>query len=220
METLGDGSCGVIWIQKGRCYWYQQSNNPSPYDLSEVSVGPKTEADLLREIEVGLKEAAAWNTALKLEDPARRAEAVVAYTMASTSPESPPRHTFRLRTRGALSQLGDAAVPALRNQIGKWRAGDSLDEVVLSLYDIGKAAHAAVPDLVALLKQPERANPCCVIPALRATGDQTNVQDIQPFLTHSSEWVRCEAAQAIDALTGTKSNQRKLPVPPGLMSPP
>jgi hypothetical protein len=221
LATIGDGSCGVFWLQKGRCYWYEQGMNPGPYDLSEVSAGPKTEPDLLREIEVGMKEAAAWNKTLQIEDPSRRAEALVAYTMESTSPESSPRLTFRFRTREPLSKLGSAAVPALRNQIGKWRAGDSLNEVVLILYDLGQAARDSVPDLVALLKQPERAHPCSVIVALKTAGSPTVVNDIRPFLTHSDQWVRRDAAEAIDALTGTNASKRKpppLPVP-GLTPP-
>jgi hypothetical protein len=85
--------------------------------------------------------------------------------------------------------------------LAKWREGDSLDEVVLVLYDLGQDAHTAVPDLVSLLKRPERANPYYVISALRTAGDSSNIDDIKRFLKHSNEHVRREATDAINALT-------------------
>lgn len=203
MATIEDsglcGSCGMIWIQDSRCYRYAQAMNPGPYDLYEAK-DVKSEADLLRAIEVGLHDADAWSKALNTDDLALRAQALAAYTVNSTSPES-PRSTYRYRARDPLRKLGSAAVPALRAQIAKWRAGDSLDEVVLVLYDLGHDARTAVPDLVSLLNSPERTNPYYVISALRTTGDSSNIEDIKPFLKHTNEQVRNEAADAINALT-------------------
>jgi hypothetical protein len=203
MATIEDsglcGSCGMIWIQDSHCYRYIQAMNPGPYILAEAR-DAKTENELLRAIEVGLRDATAWSVALSVSDPVRRAQALAAYTLNSTSPES-PRSTYRYRARDPLRKLGQAAVPALRVQLAKWREGDSLDEVVLVLYDLGQDAHTAVPDWVALLKCPERANPYYVISALRTAGDSSNIDDIKPFLKHSNKQVRTEATDAINALT-------------------
>lgn len=192
------GSCGMIWIQDGQCYRYAQAMNPGPYELYEAK-DVKSEADLMRAIEVGLHDASAWSKALNTQDIALRAQAISAYTLNSTSPES-PRSTYRYRARDPLRKLGQAAVPSLRAQLTKWRDGDSLDQVVLVLYDLGQDARTAAPDLVALLKHPERANPYYVISALRAIGDSSNIDDIKPFLKHSNEQVRKEATDAINAL--------------------
>lgn len=203
MATIEDsglcGSCGMIWIQDDRCYRYTQAMNPGPYDLYKAK-DIKSEADLMRGIEVGLHDADAWSKALNIDDVALRAQALAAYTLKSTSPES-PRSTYRYRARDPLRKLGPAAVPSLRAQLAKWRAGDSLDEVVLVLYDLGQDARSAVPDLVSLLKRPERANPYYVISALRTTGDSSNIDDIKPFLNHANEQVRNEATDAINSLT-------------------
>ncbi|MCB1230973.1 MAG: hypothetical protein KDN19_11930 [Verrucomicrobiae bacterium] len=192
------GSCGMIWIQDGRCYRYAQAMNPGPYDLYEAT-DLKSEADLMRAIEVGLRDADVWSKALNADDLALRAQMLSAYALASTSPEN-PRDTYRYRTREPLRNLGAVAVPALRSQISKWQEGDSLDEVVLILYDLGPVAQSAVPDLVTLLRQPERANPYYVISALRTTGTSSKIPDIKPFLKDPNEQVRREATDAIKAL--------------------
>lgn len=192
------GSCGMIWLQEGRCYRYAQAMNPGPYDLCEAK-GIGSEVDLMRAIEAGIHDADAWSDAVNVDDPVIRARALTAYTMASTSPEK-PRSTYRYRVREPLCKLGAIAVPALRRQLALWQKGDSLDEVVLIFYDLGEVARAAVPDLVGLLGQPERANPYYVISALRTTGTASNLKDIQPFLKHSDEQVRREAAEAMKIL--------------------
>lgn len=202
MATIEDsglcGSCGMFWIQDDHCHWYVQAGNPGPYDLAEAK-DFKSEADLMRAIEVGLSDAAHWSKALNTEDLALRAQAIAAYSLASTSPEK-PRTTYRSRAREPLRKLGASSVPALRSQLARWQAGDSLNEIVLTLYDIGHDARAAVPDLVALLSQPERAHPYYVISALRTTGDQSNISDVKPFLEHPHRQVREEAAAAVKAL--------------------
>jgi hypothetical protein len=107
--------------------------------------------------------------------------------------------------RESLRSLGKIAVPALRAQIRKWRQGDSLDEIVLTLYDLGQDAHESVPDLVMLLKQPERASLYYVLVAIETTGDSSNIDDIKPFLKHSDQQVRKEAEAAIAVLSKAKS---------------
>ena len=193
------GSIGMIWIQEERCYRYYQMVNPGPYYLYAAR-DFKSEADLMSAIEDGLHDADAWSKALNTQDLSLRAQALAAYTLNSTSPES-PRSTYRHRAREPLGKLGKAAVPWLRAQLAKWRDGDSLDQVVLVVSDLGQKARIAVPDLVKLLKHPERVNPYYVIGALRTVGDSSNIDDIKPFMTHSSEQVRNEAADAIAALT-------------------
>ena len=199
------GSCGLIWIQEGQCYRYSQVMNPGPYDLFEASDN-KTEKDLMASIEVGLKDAERWNRVLAMEDKSARASALAEYAMVSTSPEN-PRSTYRFRVREPLRSLGGTAVGALRSQIAKATPEDSLNEVVLILYDIGKDAKKAVPDLITLLKDDKRANPYYVLSAIRTTADAGAIAAIRPFLKHENAQVREEAEKAVAALEPSKTEQ-------------
>ena len=194
------GSCGIAWIQEGTCYRYLQDfmNTNDLYLWNEFP----QEKDLLAAIEVGQADQAAWSAALKIESPAARAAALAAYTMASTSPEH-PRSTHRVHNE-VLVAMAAGAVPALRHQIAVWQPGDSLSGVVLSLHQIGPEARAAVPDLIGLLNQPERASPYYVLCALRTTADATVIPHIIPFLKHADEQVREGASEAIKALKALK----------------
>lgn len=207
MTTIEDsglcGSCGMIWIEKDRCYRYLQTDNPGPYELYEAK-DTRTENELLEAIKTGLHDVEKWQKTLNISDPALRSQGLVQYALLSTSPEA-PRETYRFRVREPLRSLGQIAVPALRDQISKWRQGDSLDQVVLTLYDLGQDAHESVPDLVMLLKHPERASPYYVLAAIKTTGDSSNIDDIKPFLKHSDQQVRKEAEAAIAALSKAKS---------------
>lgn len=207
MATIEDsglcGSCGMVWIENSRCYRYLQAANPGPHDLYEAK-DVKTEKELLDAIETGLRDDEAWQKALNNSDQILRAQALVHYALPSSSPEA-PRHTHCFRVRELMRGFGMAAVPALRAQIRKWRQGDSLDEIVLTLSDLGQDAHEAVPDLVNLLKHPERANPYYVLTAIKTTGDSSNIDDIKSFLKHSNKQVREEAEVAITTLSKAKS---------------
>jgi len=197
------GSCGLIWIQEGQCYRYSQVMNPGPYDLFEASDN-KMEKDLMAAIEIGLKDAEGWHRILAMKDNSARASALAEYTMASTSPEN-PRSTYRFRVREPLRSIGGTAVVALRNQIAMATPEDSLNEVVLILYDIGRDAKEAVPDLITLLKDDRRVNLCYVLSALRTTADARAIVAIRPFLKHENAQVREEAEKAIAALELSKT---------------
>ena len=199
------GSCGLIWIQEGQCYRYSQVMNPGPYDLFEASDN-KTEKDLMAAVKIGLKDAEGWHRVLAIKDKSARASALAEYAMASTSPEN-PRSTYRFRVREPLRSLGGTAVAALRSQIAKATPKDSLNEVVLILYDIGKDAKEAVPDLITLLNDDKRANPYYVLSAIRTTADARAIEAIRPFLKHENAQVREEAEKAIAALEPSKTEQ-------------
>lgn len=192
------GSCGLIWIEDGKCYRYHQVMNPGPYDLLNAVPGD-TEVSLLKEIAVGLADASAWKEALAIEDPARRAEGIVRYAMESTSPEKPNR-SYRWSVREALRTTGAAALPAIRAQLAKWQPGDSVDELVLCLYDLGQAARSEVPDLLALLKQPERSHTEFVLNALGAVGDASLIPVLEPYANGGDESLRRAAREAIERL--------------------
>ncbi len=197
------GSCGLIWIQDGTCYRYTQAMNPGPYDLFEAKDN-KTEKELMAEIEIGLADAKRWQQALDTIEKSARASALAAYAMTSSSPEN-PRSTYRFRVREPLRELGEIAVPALREQIARAKPSDSLNEVVLILYDIGENAQEAVPDLIKLLQDNKRANPYYVLSALRTTADAKVIPFIRPFLNHENVEVREEAAKAMSELEQTKT---------------
>ena len=205
------GSCGLIWIQDGRCYRYSQMMNPGPYDLFE-SKDNRAEEDLLAAINIGLKDAERWNQVLAMTDISAKASALAEYALTSTSAAS-PRSTYRYRVREPLRSLGKAAVPALQKHIAKAGPEDSLNELVLILYDIGKDANEAVPDLVALLNDDQRANPYYVLSALKTTADASVIPALRPFLEHANEQVREEAGKAIAALEPPKAEQSVVPNP-------
>jgi hypothetical protein len=202
-ETLEDsgicGSCGLIWIEDGKCYRYHQVMNPGPYDLLDPAPGD-TEAGLLKEIATGLADAAAWKEALAVEDPVRRAEGIVRYAMESSSPEK-PNQSYRGSVREVLRTTGAAALPAIREQIAKWQPGDSVDELVLCLYDMGQVAHSEAPVLLALLKQPERAHGYYVISALGTVGDASVIPILEPYAKGGDENFRRAASEAIERLS-------------------
>ena len=192
------GSCGLIWIEDGKCYRYHQVMNPGPYDLLGTEPGD-TEASLMKEIATGLADAAAWKEVLAVEDPPRRAEGIVRYAMESTSPEKPNR-SYRWGVREALRATGAAALPAIRAQLAKWQPGDSVDELVLCLYDMGQAAHSEVPGLLELLKQPERGHTEYVLNALGTVGDASLIPVLEPYATGMDENLHRAAREAIERL--------------------
>jgi hypothetical protein len=192
------GSCGLIWIEDGKFYRYHQVMNPGPYDLLDPEAGD-TEASLMKEIATGLADAAAWKEALAVEDPARRAEGIVRYAMESTSPEK-PNQSYRGRVREVLGTMGVAALPAIRAQIARWQPGDSVNELVLCLYDMGPAARGEVPGLLVLLKQPERVHTGYVISALGTVGDASVVPVLEPYANGGDENLHKAAREAIKRL--------------------
>lgn len=201
------GSCGLVWIDQGKCYRYIQSMNPGPYDLTDEAIYPdaikwnlKTEKDLLAAIDVGMADAVKWRESLVIKDGPTKAAALAAYAMASTSPEQ-PRKTYRSRVREPLIALGKSAVPAIRHQIASYKEGDSLYELVQAIHFIGASARDLAPDLLPLLQMPDRVDPGYVLGALGAIGDKSAIPQIQPFLNHSQENVREAAREALKKLS-------------------
>lgn len=182
------GSCGLFWFDDSTCYGYQQMMNPGPYVLitakdSENSVQqiPKTVQEFRKEIEIGLANSREWRRSLAIEDPVQRAQSLSRYLLRSSSPKG-DKGTYREAVRNPLAALGKDAVPVLIQVLRTAPAGERLDTAVLSLLDIGPPAAQALPELHALLAQPDRAYPHYVLGALGSTGDTRAVSDLQEYL--------------------------------------
>ncbi len=182
MAAAAEGSAGLIWIQKGKCYRYEQLDGPGPCVLLPAREHG-TEKGLLAAVEEGLADRAAWKEVGKIAHLEERAIVLCSYLLQRTSPEG--RHgTYRKRVRQVLPKIGNPAVEELRVLLRGVVPGDRLDDAVLVLHDLGPAASAAVPDLVDLLGHPEAADPEGVIEALGRIGDATVAPRLLPFLEH------------------------------------
>ena len=192
--ATGQGSSGLLWIEEGKCYRYEQWQNPGPYILL-LSREYGTEEALRAAVRKGLVDRGIWERAQEIAHPQEQAIVLCSYLLERTSPEGRHR-TYRSRVRRVLPTLGEQAVAELVVLLQNAIPGDRLDEAVLILNDLGPAAKAAVPHLVTLLRQPSYVHPARVIGALGRIGDATVAQRILPYLD-SELLVRAEVAGAM-----------------------
>jgi len=205
------GSCGLFWYDRARCYGYLQAMNPGPYVLCRGDGErwqprriPKDIDALRLDIVAGLENSRRWRAALAIRDPRQRAEALGKYFLARTSPEG-DYGVYRYAVRERMRELGADAVVVLVGLLRTAEAGDDLNGVVLTLYDIGPAAKAAVPLLCDLLGSPKQAHTGYVLSALRTIGDRGAVGSVRPVLGHDRLHVAVEAAQTLAALGDVES---------------
>lgn len=194
MAAAGQGSSGLVWIEEGKCYRYEQWQNSGPYVLLP-SRQHQTEETLRAAVGNGLADREVWERAQKIPHPQEKAIVLCSYLLERTSPEGPHR-TYRIRVRRVLPSLGTQAVAELVVLLQNAVPGDRLDEAVLILNDLGPAARAAVPHLVGLLRHPGYVHPARVIEALGRIGDATVAQRLLPYLDHELR-VRAEVAGAM-----------------------
>ena len=194
MAAAGQGSPGLVWIEQGRCYRYEQGQNPGPYVLLP-SREHQTEEELRAAVGRGLAHREVWERAQKIPHPQEKAIVLCSYLLERTSPEGRHR-TYRSRVRRVLPSLGEQAVAELVVLLRNTVPGDRLDDAVLILNDLGPAARAAVPHLIGLLRHPGYVHPARVIEALGRIGDATVAQRLLPYLDHEIR-VRAEVAGAM-----------------------
>ena len=185
------GSSGLVWLEEGRCYRYEQLQNPGPYCLLPAQ-DHRTEKGLRAAVSQGLADREHWARAQAITHPEEQAIVLCSYLLERTSPER-GRSTYRSRVRQILPKLGGLAVAELVLVLRNAMPGDKLDEAVLILNDLGPAARPAVPDLVALLKRPGLAHPARVIETLGRIGDASVAHQLLPFL---NDELRVRAAVA------------------------
>jgi hypothetical protein len=207
MATIDDGgqcgSCGLYWFDDSACYGYIQAMNPGPYVLARGEDSdpriPKTIADMRASIRTGLANSREWRWALAIEDPSKRARALARYLFKSTSPKG-DEGSYLYAARAPMAALGSNAVPVLIQILRSPPADEKLDEAVLVLYDIGPPSAKALPELRALLAQPERAYTGYVLSALGATGDPRAIPDLEKYLASSDKQIAKDAREALELL--------------------
>ncbi|MBB81709.1 MAG: hypothetical protein CMN02_12110 [Roseibacillus sp.] len=179
------GSLGMVWIEAGRCYQYEQIENhdgaETPGYSLVVSKFCKTEEELLTQVRRGLKDRRKWERALAIENPEEQAIVLCSYLLRRTSPEG-AYETYRKRVRALLPKLGEHAVAELMILLRRAKAGDRLDEAILILKDLGPLARPATGDIVRLLEESGRVDSGIAIEALARIGDTTVAHRILPFL--------------------------------------
>lgn len=212
----GCGSSGLFWILEDVCYAYSQYCSPGPYALYSVESmtkgsGPEenpyrdglepvtNEALLLAEIDAGLKDLATWNAALAEPDPQRKAMRLAAYYLPSTSPEG-TRKTFRFKVEEHLSQLEDAAVPALVKALESRQPGDDLTALLWTLRRLPTNTEATIPELSKLLGSPLERPPPYVLECLARTQNPLIAPAVWPFLFSPYPEVREGAAFALESI--------------------
>ena len=194
MAAAGQGSSGLVWIERGKCYRYEQWKNPGPHVLLP-SREYQTEEALRLAVGNGLADREVWERTQKIPHPQEKAIVFCSYLLERTSPEG-AHGTYRSRVRRVLPKLGEQAVAELVVLLENAIPGDRLDDTVLILYDLGSAAKPAVPHLVALLQQPGYVHPVRLIEALGRIGDATVAQQLLPYLDRELR-VRAEVAGAM-----------------------
>jgi hypothetical protein len=195
LSAVGEGSSGLVWIEGGRCYRYEQRLNPGPLELVAYRACA-TEKDLRAEIRLGLADRQEWAEAQTIVHPQEQAIVLAAYLLARTSPEG-DHATYRQRVRQALPKLGRHAVEEILELLRSAQPDDRLGEAVLILHDLGPAARRAVPHLVTLLEKPEQVHPVRIIEALGRIGDASVAPQLLPFLKKGALQVRAEVATAM-----------------------
>ncbi len=168
------GSCGLFWFDDSACYGYTQAMNPGPYVLLPPEDAPrripKAIRDLRTDIKTGLANFREWQRSLAIENSAEKAWALSRYLLKNTSLKG-DKGTYLYAVRKPMAALGKDAVPALIEVLRTTPAGEKLNQAVFILSDIGPLAAPAVPDLITLLGEPDRAYAGSVLYALGSTGD-------------------------------------------------
>ena len=195
MSALGAGSSGLVWIEAGKCFRYEQIMNPGPLVLMAYH-HYATEKLLRDEILRGIADRKAWEETLGIVHPEEKAIILSSYLLARTSPED-DRGTYRQRVRQVLPKLGRNAVGELIELLRTAQPGDQLGEAILVLNDLGTMARPAVPHLLPLLKQPGQVHPVRVLGALGRIGDASVAPQVLPFLGNKELEVRAEAAKTL-----------------------
>lgn len=193
------GSLGMVWIEGGQCYQYEQIENKDGVGSPGYSLGVsrfcKTEEELLTQVRQGLEDHRNWEKALAIENAEEQAIVLCSYLLRRTSPEG-AYETYRKRVRALLPKLGEHAVTELIILLRRAKAGDRLDEAILVLKDLGPLARPAAGDIVRLLEEPGRVDSGIAIEALGRIGDTTVAHRILPFL-QDTLYVRAVVAGAM-----------------------
>jgi len=212
----GCGSCGLFWFDDSTCYGYMQTMNPGPYGLFAATHPsswqiPLTISNLRADIATGLANSSEWRRSLALQDPSEKAQALARYLLNSTSPLG-DKGTFLYAVREPMAALGKSAVPALIQVLRNAPANEKLDPTVLILYDIGQPATPAIPDLCALLTQPERVYTGYILAALGSTGNPSVIPILERYLNNPDIRLVEDATRALKMLRSKLDEASKYPV--------
>lgn len=198
----GGGSRGLLWWNEKKCFGYAQMMNPGPYMLTDAnsSHGTPDIKALRTEIDKGLETAARWHTMQAIGDPVEKAQAI------ADAWQEGGRIRSLLSLRKELRAIGKPAVPTLIDLLETAPRDARLNEVVLTLYDIGlsdpKAIAATTDHLIDRLNDPGPTARYYILCALTAARDKKAIPAIRPYLTNEKPGlqVRVQAAQALAAM--------------------
>jgi hypothetical protein len=199
----GGGSRGLLWWNEEKCFGYAQIMNPGPYVLTDGESSHRTpDIKALRAgIEMGLETAALCRKLQAIEDPAKKARAIANAWQAG----GPIRSILSLRIE--LRKIGQPAVPPLINLLKTEPRDAQLNDVMLTLYDIGRADSKAISETTELLidrfKDPGPTARYYILSALTSTRDPKAIPAIRPTLAQKEAYgmqVRVQAAVALVAM--------------------
>ena len=198
------GSAGAFWYDDQTCYGYEQIMNPGPLILQagnerESWRVPRDVETLRAEIEAGLEHLRQWQAARALRDPAEKAQRLARFLLPHTAPQG-YKGAFRRELREELPKLGRHAVGPLIAVIEEARPDERLNETVLILYDMGRAARPAVATLCELLGSPGKTSRYYILSALREAGDPAAAVHVRPMLDAADAQVATQAAVTLGAL--------------------
>ena len=198
----GGGSRGLLWWNDQKCFGYAQMINPGPYALTDGGNSHRTpDIKALRtEVKKGLKTAARWRELQAIKDPAKKAQAIAA----AWQEGGPIRSLFSLRKE--LRKIGKLAVAPLKDLLETAPRDAQLNDVVLTLYDIGRSDPKTIASttklLIDRLNDPGPTARYYILSALTSTRDPKAIPAIRPLLTQEEfgMQVRVQAAEALAAM--------------------
>jgi hypothetical protein len=136
---------------------------------------------------------AEFQRVLRISDPNEKAVRLCRYISPAMAPKN-YRGRYDWLVRIDLRELGKCAVKPLVDILANAEPDHNLDTAVLTIFDIGKPAKAAVPYLLRMLDQRSCSSTYYLLAALRTTGDLTVVDSVRPFLADKDVQVRSQAA--------------------------
>ncbi|MEM1355649.1 MAG: HEAT repeat domain-containing protein [Planctomycetota bacterium] len=207
IDSHAHGSRGLLWWGDEKCLGYAQVMNPGPYGLVEAaqSHGVADIAALRQAIERGLGLTRDWREIEAIESDVERAAAIAEAWR--NKPEM--RRLFSLRTE--FREIGEPCMPALIGLLEDADEQTNLNEVVLTIYDIGwqqpEAAARATGLLIKRLKAPGPTARYYILSALTSGKDPKAIPSVREAVTNQAFdlQVRTQAAVALAAMGDVES---------------
>ena len=203
----GGGSRGLLWWDQEKCYGYSQISNPGPYALvpGEQSHRVADIAALREAIGQGLELARAWDEIQAIESDVERAAAIAA----AWQSRSAINQLFSLRIE--LREIGEPAIAPLIAILQDADESTNLNDVVLTLYDIGRKqpeqVARATDILIERLESPGRTSAYYILSAMTSARDPASIPAVRAAINNDQLdlQARTQAAEALAAMGDVES---------------